>query len=58
MFAVKHQLPVSVMVLIVRCFFVKEPLPGGCNQEFELEVDPNINLNVQPAKTTGTFLVI
>lgn len=39
----------------VRFLSDKDPLPGGCNQEFNLENDPNIHLNVQELHTNVEF---
>ncbi|KAL4225475.1 Transmembrane 7 superfamily member 3 [Mactra antiquata] len=47
---------ITVKVLINLQYFTdQDPLIGGCNEEFNLENDPNIHLNVYPTKSTVQY---
>lgn len=35
--------------------FHPDPIPGGCNLEFDLDIDPNIYLDYNPFETTIKF---
>ncbi len=35
--------------------FLPDPIPGGCNIEFPLEVDPNLRLYYTPEQTVAQF---
>ena len=34
-----------------------DPIPGGCNQEFSLENDPNVKLYEKDTTATGVYIV-
>ena len=42
------------MMFYIFCFF-PDPLPGGCNQEFKLENDPNIHLEQHDTSAAVKF---
>ncbi|XP_045176557.2 transmembrane 7 superfamily member 3-like [Mercenaria mercenaria] len=46
----------DLQVLVHLTYFSeKDPFVGGCNEEFNLENDPNIHLHVHPTKTKVEF---
>lgn len=41
--------------LLISSFFPPDPIPGGCNLEFDLDIDPNIYLDYNSFETTIKF---